>query len=326
MAIGLVACGSAQPAQLSQTAQVTGGASELTPEADDCATKETFVAASDSALEGVIVDCATGEKISEVVMLVTGVTNPMEHGDTISDESGHYRLQLPEGRYRVSVQTLYEPGDGSNLEIEIRAQHATVKEIRLARARCPPARGGPAVAQADRAALIAAVLDHHAAAGIVDAPKRSDLGPTYVTIDGLRHSRCRRTTRDSTSSRPRTSSSAKPRRAAKRSGSSTSSASRSPRAARRCPSGATLSTPTRRAPARCAAAANPKSSAGAAAAGCSESAAAASASDQGLGLGHDEVARAVLVDVAEVERPERPRGSGRRLDAGVIVTCSSSLV
>lgn len=189
MAIGLVACGSAHPAQPglpAHPAQVTGSASEWTPEADECATNETFVEAGDSALEGVIVDCATGEKISDVVMLVTGITNPMEHGDTISDESGHYRVQLPEGRYRVSVQTLYEPGDGANLEIEIRAQHATVKEIRLDSLRCPPARGGPAVTQADRTALIAAVLDHHAAAGIVDAPKPSDPGPTYVTIKGLK--------------------------------------------------------------------------------------------------------------------------------------------
>ena len=72
-------------------------------------------------------------------------------------------------------------------EIEIRAQHATVKEIRLDFPRCPPARARPAVApQADRAALLGAVLDHHAAAGIVDAPPQSDPGPIYVTIKGLR--------------------------------------------------------------------------------------------------------------------------------------------
>ena len=179
VAIGLVACGSAQPAP------VTGGASELEPWAADCATKETFVEAGDSALEGVIVDCMTGEKIPGVLVVATGAADTAEREAT-SDASGRYRLQLPEGRFRVVAFGL--EGDVYNLkEIEIRAQHATVKEIRLDFPRCPPARGRPAVAlQADRAALIAAVLDHHAAAGIVDAPPRSAPGPTYVTIEGLR--------------------------------------------------------------------------------------------------------------------------------------------
>lgn len=182
LAIALVACGSAQPAP------VLGGAGELQPWATDCATKETFVEAGDSALEGVIVDCMTGQKIPGVTVIAMGATDTAERREATSDASGRYRLQLPEGRYRVSI---LEYLDDPEVEIEIRAQHATVKEIRLDFPRCPPARGGPAVVrQADIDALIAAVLDHHAAvagfAGIIDAPRPSGSGPTYVIIQGRR--------------------------------------------------------------------------------------------------------------------------------------------
>jgi hypothetical protein len=190
MAIGLAACGSAQPAPLSggtaQPAPVTSGASEFEPWAADCATKETFVASGDTALEGVIVDCMTGEKLRDVQILATGIAGTAALGDAISDASGRYRLQLPEGRYRVLIG-FEDVLDAHDLEIEIRAQHATVKEIRLEVPRCPSARSSPAlVQQADIDALVAAVLDHQAAAGIVDAPRRPGPGPTYVTVRGWR--------------------------------------------------------------------------------------------------------------------------------------------
>jgi hypothetical protein len=79
---------------------------------------------------------------------------------------------------------LLNDGDNYDLEpIAIRAGHTTVKEIRLDAPHCPPALGRPsAAAQAESDVLVAAVLDHYAAGGIVDAPARSDPGPTYVTI------------------------------------------------------------------------------------------------------------------------------------------------
>jgi hypothetical protein len=174
----LAACGSAQPAPIS------GGAGDFEPWAADCATKETFVEAGDSALEGVLVDCMTGEKIPGVDVIATGTSDTAVKREATSDASGRFHLQLPEGRYEVVTRLgdIYPLG-----EIEIRAQHVTVKESRLDLPRCPPAQGGSAEAsQADRAALIAAVLDHHAVAGIVDVPRRSDSGPTYVTIQGQR--------------------------------------------------------------------------------------------------------------------------------------------
>lgn len=174
MAIGLAACGSAR------TAPVVGSAGEWQPRAADCATKETFVEAGDSALEGMIVDCMTGQKIPGVTVIAMGATDTAKQREAISDASGRYRLQLPEGRYRVSI---LEYLDLPEVEIEIRAQHATVKEMRLDLPSCPPKRGSSAVVrQADLDALIAAVLDHYAAGGIVDAPPRSDPEPTYVTI------------------------------------------------------------------------------------------------------------------------------------------------
>jgi hypothetical protein len=127
----------------------------------------------------------TGDKIPDVQIFAKGIAGTAGEGDTVSNASGRYRLQLPEGRYQMML--VHDYVDVYSAEIEIRTQHATVEEIRLEVPRCPPARGRPAVAPlADRAALIAAVLDHHAAAGIVDVPRRSAPGPTYVTIPGLR--------------------------------------------------------------------------------------------------------------------------------------------
>ena len=188
LAIGLTACGSAQPMPAASAASelepAVSAASDFVPWATDCMTKKTFVEAGDSALEGVIVNCMTGDKIPDVQVFAKGIAGTAGDGDTISDASGRYRLQLPEGRYQLLLVQDYV--DVHSGEVEIRPQHATVEAIRLDVPRCPPARGRPAVAPlADRAALVAAVLDHHAAAGIVDAPRRSVPGPVYVTIQGL---------------------------------------------------------------------------------------------------------------------------------------------
>ena len=174
VAIGVAACGSAQPAI------VPVNVGDLKPWATECTIPETFVEAGDSALEGVIVDCLTGERMPGVDVFAAGADADRR---AISDASGRYHLQLPEGRYRLLAKVQDDEDNHDLGEIEVRPQHVTVKEIRLDFPRCPRTGGHlAAAAGADRDALIAAVLDHHAANGIVDAPSPSEAGPTYVTV------------------------------------------------------------------------------------------------------------------------------------------------
>lgn len=179
MVIALAACSSTHPAP------TTRPANEWEPWASDCSTKEAFVEARDSSLAGEIVDCMTGEKIQGLRVIATDAQSRL--AEATSDATGRYRLQLSEGRYHVTAFLDVEDGayDLDLGEIEIRVERTTVKDIRLDFARCPPALGRPSAASdEERDALVAAVLDHHAAAGIVDA-RRPGPGPTYVTIRGV---------------------------------------------------------------------------------------------------------------------------------------------
>jgi hypothetical protein len=178
--VSLAACGAPSPAATPPTAAAGSGDAEVW--AETCTTSETFVSADASAVEGELVDCLTGEKIPGAEIQAVA-TSGSARASATSDPSGRYRLQLPEGRYRLSA---FHSEDQHELgEIEVRAGHATVKQLRWDFPRCPPARTRNTTPQADRSAVIAAVLEHYASAGVVDMARQSTPGPVHVVIRSM---------------------------------------------------------------------------------------------------------------------------------------------